>query len=484
MYRAPSKRQQLIKRVFVYGVMTSTVLLLVTLLVFVMLGYRFNQTTSTIEQGGLVQFNSRPNGAKITVGSARLSAETPSKITINPGSYTVTMQKDGYHTWSKLSDVTAGQVLWLNYAQLVPENISTETIKTFDGLDGAIVSPNSERYALLPDADEPLVSFLDITNDQPKLTTVPLLEAAEADAVPAATYKLQLWSSDSNKLLLTAKAGSSTEWILVDRRDSTKVINISKQFSSTITEAQFDPRSSDRLVVRTKAGELRMIDTANNTISGVMASSVTGMSLYGNDAILVVQKGTDTTQQIGYVSYGSTTVRELQDVEGADPVKVAGATYFGDPYIAITVGTELEISQIRNLPSSDSETPISMTSVAATTLPAVPSYLSVRTNGRFALAQHQSGLTTYDIELKKQSQTSFKKPVVSELRWLDKYHFYVTNGKTLDMIEFDGGNPHVITETTLPFDAVSRQDGKYIYSFATTTDDSVVLQRSQMILDN
>lgn len=483
MYRAPSKRQQLIKRVLVYGTMTSTVLLLVTLLVFVMLGYRFNQTTSTIEQGGLVQFNSRPSSANITVGSAKLSAQTPSKITVNPGSYTVTMQKEGYHTWSKLSDVTAGQVLWLNYAQLIPKNITTQPVKIFENLDSAVISPNSERYALLLDSSEPIITFADITDDQPELTTLSL-PVTNADDAPKTAYTLQLWAPDSNRMLLTAKTGNVTEWLLVDRRDSTETVNLSKQFSSTIVEAQFDPRSSDRLVVRTKAGELRMIDTANNTLSGVMASSVTGMSLYGNDAILVVQKGTDTTQQIGYVSYGSTTVRELQDVEGADPVKVAGATYFGDPYIAITIGTELEISQIRNLPSSDSETPISMTSVAATTLPAVPSYLSVRTNGRFVLAQHQSGLTTYDIELKKQSQTSFKKPVVSELRWLDRYHFYVTNGESLDIIEFDGGNPHTVTKSTSQFDAVSRENGKYIYSFTTTDDKTVVLQRSQMILDN
>lgn len=483
MYRAPSKRQQLIKRVLVYGTMTSTVLLLVTLLVFVMLGYRFNQTTSTIEQGGLVQFNSRPSSANITVGSAKLSAQTPSKITVNPGSYTVTMQKEGYHTWSKLSDVTAGQVLWLNYAQLIPKNITTQPVKTFENLDSAVISPNSERYALLLDSSEPIITFADITDDQSELTTLSL-PVTNADDAPKTAYTLQLWAPDSNRMLLTAKTGNVTEWLLVDRRDSTETVNLSKQFSSTIVEAQFDPRSSDRLVVRTKAGELRMIDTANNTLSGVMASSVTGMSLYGNDAILVVQKVTDTTQQIGYVSYGSTTVRELQDVEGADPVKVAGATYFGDPYIAITIGTELEISQIRNLPSSDSETPISMTSVAATTLPAVPSYLSVRTNGRFVLAQHQSGLTTYDIELKKQSQTSFKKPVVSELRWLDRYHFYVTNGESLDIIEFDGGNPHTVTKSTSQFDAVSRENGKYIYSFTTTDDKTVVLQRSQMILDN
>lgn len=89
MYQAPSKRRQLITRIVVYSLMTLGVVSLVTFLVFIMLGYRFNRDTSSIQQGGLVQFASRPTNASVTIGNAKLGDLTPSKITVNPGNYDV-----------------------------------------------------------------------------------------------------------------------------------------------------------------------------------------------------------------------------------------------------------------------------------------------------------------------------------------------------------------------------------------------------------
>ena len=62
MYHQPSKRKLLIRRIVSYGFMTVAVVVLVTVLVFVMLGYRYNGNDGKIEQGGLVQFDTQPNG--------------------------------------------------------------------------------------------------------------------------------------------------------------------------------------------------------------------------------------------------------------------------------------------------------------------------------------------------------------------------------------------------------------------------------------
>ena len=124
-----------------------------------------------------------------------------------------------------------------------------------------------------------------------------------------------------------------------------------------------------------------------------------------------------------------------------------------------------------------------MTNLLTSVVPSNPTHLSIRSGGRFVLAQYGSGLLTYDIELKKQSNTSFTKPVSEELRWLDRYHFYLTNGSSLEVLEFDGGNAHDITAQATPFDAILQNNGKYIYGFTTTKDNMVVLQRSKMILN-
>lgn len=480
MYRAPSKQRQRIVRVLVYGAMTATVLLLVTTLVFVMLGYRFNRATSTIEQGGLVQFNTRPVDANVTVGKAKLTDRTPSKITINPGDYNVTMEKKGYHTWSKSVEVEAGRVLWLNYAQLVPTSIDTKQVMVLDAVSDVLASPNGDRFAVLTSATEPKIEFIDIISDKPKQTLITLPQ--ESLLGDANSLSLETWGSDSDRLLLTAKSDTAAQWLVADRRDEAKTVNISAKYGVDISEAVFDPRSNNRIIIRTIAGDVRIIDVSNDTISGVVASSVSHMATFMDDAILVVQQTSDTTQSVGYVSFGSTSVRQLQQVDTSDKISVAGATYFGDPYITIASGSKLDVYKLRALPSSESDTSISMTNLLSTSLSANPEHLSIKTGGRFVLAQYSSGLLTYDIELKKQSNISFSVPVTEELRWLDKYHFYLTGGSSLEVLEFDGGNAHIITPLTTAFDSVWRDNGKYIYSF-TAKEGKFVLQRSQMILD-
>ena len=481
MYRAPSKQRQRVMRVLVYTLMTAAVLLIVTALVFIMQGYRFNRATSTIEQGGLVQFNSRPSNASITIGTAKLANRTPSKITVNPGNYPVTMQKNGYHTWNKYVDVKAGQVLWLNYAQLIPTSIVTKPVQTFDTISDVLASPNGDRYALLRSPSTPTVDFIDITDTKPRQTSV----ALAADALPTNlnTLSLASWGSDSDRLLLTAKSNDKTEWLMIDRRDESKTVNLSTRYGIDVSDAVFDPRSNNRVIVRTVSGDIRIIDVPAGTISEVVASSVSSMSMFMDDAILIVQQTSPTTQSVGYVSFSTNKVRQLQEIDTTDKTLVAGATYFGDPYISIASGNKLDVYQLRSLPSSESEASIGMVNLLTTMLPTASSHMSMRTGGRFVLAQYGSGVLTYEKKKKKQTNTRFTTPVTKELRWLDKYHFYLTNGSQLEVLEFDGGNAHPIASVTTAYDATWRDNGKYIYSFTTNKDGRYVLQRSTMIVD-
>ncbi len=480
MYRAPSKRIQLIKRVVIYTAMTIAVAILVTFLVFIMQGYRFNRDTSQIEQGGLVQFASRPDTANVTIGSANLGDQTPSKITVNPGTYRVSMTKPGYFQWNKNVDVQSGQVLWLNYAQLVPKKITTKQLTKLAAVSDVTSSPNGDRFAVIADASKPDITFIDVTGTTPKQTTLTLpSNVVPADKTP--TFSLDAWASDSDHLLVTMAYDGVVEHLFVDRNDAKKTVNISTTFEKDIAEALFDPRSPNRLIVRSSNGDIRLIDVADSSLSAVIATSVTSMSMYGNDAIVVVRNLADG-QSVGYVSFGSQKVRELKRVSSTDQVRASVASYFSEPYLAVTSGNRLEVYKLRSLPSSESNDSISMSSVHTFVMPASADYLSIRSSGRFVFAQYGSGTLTYDIELKKQSLMSLKTPVVSEVRWIDKYHFYITNGSTIEVLEFDGANAHTITSLATQFDVVQSDDGKYIYSI-NSTSDGFAIQRSQMILE-
>lgn len=480
MYRTPSKRRQIISRVAIYSLMTTGVILLVTFLVFVMLGYRFNRDTSTIEQGGLVQFASSPTSANVTIGKAKLSGTTPSKITVNPGNYNVAMSRAGYLPWKKNVDVKSGEVLWLNYAQLVPNRITTKQQTRFTGLSSALSAPNGDRYALIEDASKPVITFADVTGDTPKLTSI-TLPAGVLPTGKTPTFSLSKWANDSDRLLVDMTYDNTVERLLVDRRDAQKTVNVSRDYMSDIAEVMFDPRSSDRLIIRNTKGELRTVNTADDTLSSVLASSVSYMSLYGNDAILIVQSEPEGGQAVGYISLGSDKVRVIKRIASNEKTFVALSDYFSDPYLAITVGSQLDVYKLRPLPSSQSDGSISMTRLFTTALPAPADHLSIRTSGRFVLAQYAGGIQVYDLELAKQSITTFKAPITGELRWLDKYHFYVTDGQQLEVMEFDGANPHRITSLSTGFDAVQSDNGKFIYSI-NAAEKGFVIQRSQMII--
>lgn len=468
-------------RAFIYSLMTLAVIILVTFLVFVMLGYRFNRDTSTIQQGGLVQFASRPIDSAVTIGKAKLTDLTPSKITINPGNYDVSMTKAGYQSWNKRVDVRAGEVLWLNYAQLIPSTVDTKQQTRFNAVAGVKSSPNGDRFAILGDATKPVITFVDVTGDAPKQTTLTIPTAALPEG-KTPTYTLGDWANDSDRLLLTASYDQTVDRLVVDRRDADKTVNVSRSYQADIVEAVFDPRSSERLIVRNAAGDVSLIDTTSDAPLKAIASSVTSMSMYGSDAVMLVQAEADGTQSVGYVSLGSDTVRTLRRVSSTEKTIVAAATYFSEPHLAISVGAKLDVYSIRSLPSSDSDATISMSRQFSSDLPAAASFLSVRSGGRFVVAQYAGGVQTYDVELDKQTITSLKSSPDIELRWLDRYHFYLTSGTDLTVMEFDGGNPHVITGLTTRFDAVQSDDGRFIYSI-NATDSGFVIQQSRIILE-
>lgn len=461
--------------------MSVGVVSVVTLLVFVMLGYRFNKETSTIQQGGLVQFNSRPGNASIRIGRADLTDLTPSKITVNPGDYTVRMQRDSYLPWTKDVTVVAGKVLWLNYAQLIPKNIAHSVSDEFNTVAQAKASLDGKYLAMLTKSTDPKLTMVRVDGSRVERSSVSI-ESSRAGT----TYRVQEWSSDSNKLLITASKAGQTRWLLVkrDAKEMSDIVDITAKYGNSIKDVRFDPRGSDRLVVRSDKNDLRLLDIGSDALSSIILPDVEAYSFYGDDHIMYVSKTSATVKSLGYVSFDAIgSPRELKHLETNEPVKVAAASYFGDPYLSVSVGKLVETYQLRTLPGSNSSDAITMETVATRMLPAAPSHLSIHSGGRFVIMQFAGGFATYDIELDKDTMTSLKGIGTNELRWFDRYHPYLTDGKQLLVMEFDGANQHSITPLTTQFDAVQTSDGKYVYSVQKTDDGSFELRRSQIILD-
>src|SRR5690606_25995375 len=149
---------QLIIRTLVYSLMTVSVVVIVTILMLIILGYSFNRQDGRLEQGGLLQFASIPSGATVTLNEMKLGSRTPSKTNADARSHSVRMDLSGYRAWHKTMDLRPGSIGWLSYARLIPTEIKPQVLREFPTLGGALAS--SERNWMLLQEDPAVPQFV------------------------------------------------------------------------------------------------------------------------------------------------------------------------------------------------------------------------------------------------------------------------------------------------------------------------------------
>jgi hypothetical protein len=488
MYHPSSKRRQLIVRFLVYGLMTVSVITIVSVLILVILGYSFNRKDGTIEQGGLLQFSSIPSGATVTLDETQLSTRTPSKASVDAKSHNVKMDLTGYRTWQKTIDVRAGNIGWLSYARLIPTDIKPEQLRTFPVLSNTLASPDRKWMLLHEATTEPVFTLANLQGEELKYTTLQLPATAftaPAPETPPQTFTAESWSADERYVLLKHIYNTDQfEWIVLDRENAARSVNITTLFAVKAEKLQFGS-TNGRVLYMQSDGVVRSVNLDSQTLSRPLVSHVTDFKVYDERTIVYTTKPTDTSpmRTVGYATEDlpdTQTIRSYPD--GADPLHIAFGEYFGKRYVAISLGTKLDILT-GTLPRGT--TKAALKTISTQTLAEPPRTLQASNNGRFIVSQQSTGYVTYDLELLKSDTTVWKTtPTVQrDLQWSDDYIVWSDAGGMLRLYEFDGANQQNIMPVAEGYSAVISENNKYIYS-VLKTDTGFALQRARLIIAN
>lgn len=467
-----------------YTFMVLVVLLLTVALVLLLLGYRFNSQSGTLVQGGLVQFISQPSGARVTVGSAQLANTTRSKITLNPGSYDVTMTLDGYQPWKKRATVKAGAVLWLNSAHFVPLKPQTKSIKSYLSLSSMSVRPGGQYVALVENTAAPEVDVAKITGDTPEITKLTLPTSLYTAATSTHAFSLGEWSSDDQYVLVKHMYDDHVEWIAVDRTDVTKSRLIPGTKDSYPVEVIYDPRNSDHVLVRSNTGTVSDVNLSDGTSAALPVSGVQTMDAWGSNVFYTAIDSDGKTTSTAYLTLGSAAPRVIQSYDMSQPVHFSGGQYFGSYYFATSVGKQTTITSLTNLPDSASTDPLQSEVLHVVAAPSNVGDVDFKSGGRFVTITTGVSQVVYDIELDTESTVpivGLTQPLATPLEWLDEYHFWSDSNGSMRQYEFDGSNQTDIVKVAPGFKAVYSQDDKYLYTIGKTSD-GYQLQQTKMII--
>lgn len=479
-----TKRAQLALRFFTYGVMAVATVLLTAIAIFYVMGYRFNQASLTIEQGGLLQARSTPEGATILIdGKDRNNLKTPARAYLSAGEHTVRMSLSGYQTWQRTFDLNAGQLLWLDYVRLIPENVSTAPVRAFSGVTDSAFSPDRRWLYILENSNQPSFVLFDLSDETKPTaaeTSIPVDQLTLQDG-KVGTFSILEWDFGSRALLVRHKNGDINEVLRIDRTRPDEAVNISKLFGLEIGEVHF--AGGNQNVVYAQTGDvLRRLDIGSGTASATLVSGLKDFEIYGEDRIVFVANrqvaaGSSETRQIVGVYQNGKEV-QVRDFAADAKVKVALTEYFRNQYLAVNSGDGV-VEIVRDPADKGAESPTYL----KFNLGRDVSWLKFSSNGRMLAAGSGNTWATHDLEVAQTYLSTLDgADVTKPLVWLDDYYLWTDAGDKLRIVEFDGQNPREIAGVLPGNKASLSQNGRSLFSFGIN-NDRLLLQSSRLIVE-
>ncbi len=474
-----SKRKRQAILFFTYGFMTLATIVISAICILLVLGYRFDIKGRTIEQGGLLQLRSTPNGATIKLDGVKQNFTTPGKTEVSAGSHTVVYERRGYHTWQKTISVDAGELRWLNYARFVPQTITTKQVIAADGTSVVLPTPDRKFMASITDQKTGVVEIYDL-RDATKVTkrtiTLPTDIVTRIDDQPG-SYAIEEWDFGSRYVLLSYTYGTSKEYLRIDRTATNgDPYNLTTEFSLPFSSIHFSGTSGNVFYALT-GHDLRRIDVGGKSVSQPIVTGVESYKLYRENDIAFVAVKND--KKIAGV-YLNGKEHIVQSYALNDQLYVDITEYFSHYYLAIARGNHVEI--IKD-PAEGSQTTAGR-SYASFPMAYQPAWFDFGSSGRFLIVGSGRAFYCYDLETDEltQGNTGETDTKLAAPKWLDDYYLVDNPSGTVRWYEFDGANRHdiVTADATLP--AFLNDNGKYIVSFVRQ-GEKLFLQTSQVVLD-
>lgn len=468
--------------------MVISVIAIVAGIILFILGYRIDSLNGRLEQGALVQFDSRPNGAKVTIDDVSTGLQTATKRSILAGTHDFLVEKDGYRPWTKTLDLQAGTLTWLDYIRLVPNDLVKQTVRTYDSVVGVKTAPDLQMILVQQKAEVPTFDLVDIRNKDVRSTSISLPAELYSGANTEGlvhTFTLGTWDDSGRHILVKHTYGTSEEWIVMDTEDLASSVNVTRLLGLPTTDLQFAGTSGNTLYGLTN-GDIRRLDLSSETISRALVTKATSFHMYNNTMLTYVgEDPTNASQRvIGLYRDGDdqpSVIKATADTTAR--LAIDTARYHTSDYIAYAENDTVTVLQGK-YPNSDQTANNTMSVVAQMQLPSAVDSLSFSPEGVYVLAQAGTTLKSYEVEhLRTNTATIEGNATQPEImKWLDKAYIWSTYDGQLSIREFDGTNRNIIMPAAAGLDATLSQNGRYLYAM-NNTDGTFRLERVTMILE-
>ena len=477
-------------------IMVVTVAIMVVILAFLVSGYWLG-SGFTVERQGMLQISSIPTGASVAVdGDSPWFQRTNTSKVLASGEHEIILTKDGYDSWSKTVNIREGLLYRLHYPRLFLQNRELETVGTYATATFGTVSPNRKWLILANNT----MSWTLINLDRDQLTPTELdVSGLLGDAGTSATsvFSGEItytdWAGDNEHLLLSVKSGDTTDWILLNIRNVSDSVNITKEISTGLSNPEFYDNSAS-IMLAIRGGDLYRLEISSRKLSAPLAKSVSQYSIYDGEIIFVSEltdlasmstdnasnSDTDTgsidaeasaseiTEITDSVADSSTAKYAVNLLRFGDtaPTKIDSATtaprayiskFYDDKYIILVKDATISVHQ------KDTYEEVYSGSLGFT-----PTNIKIGHDGEFVFMADGTNFATLDME----SYTLTEWTAGTEhYGWIDSDMLYAVSGGELNVYDYDSLNRRTLSSNVSDHFPVTITANKWLYYFS---DDHLV----------
>lgn len=462
-----------------------SVLVIVSLTILFVLGYRLDLENRRLEQGALLQFDSIPNNADIWIDGNHSGATTAAKRMVMAGEHEFIISKNKYEDWKRTLNVAAGTLTWLDYARLVPRDRPAVEIFNYETLVSAKASPDKKTYFIQESKSDPVFSVVDLTSEEVRATDLVLPEDLyDTSSDKASEFRVKQWDHGGRYIIVTHHIDKKVEWLVVDTQNVRASRNVTRLLGVQPKDLQFVGTDGRTLYSLNTDSTLRKLDLGAQTISRPLVSNVSSFTI-DHDTKIVGYVGVDPKDSerrvVGVYRDGDSSGFILRGTTTDSSLGITTTLHHGNDYFAVAEGGTVTILK-GAYPRTEQDVD-QLSSFATISLDGHVKNLSFGKGGRFFVAQTDTAFVGYEMEHKRSRIVNFSQKN-TELRWLDEAYLWSDIGGELKMRDFDGSNSYSIMSLAEGFDVTLSQNGRFMYSIGQLDDgDGYTLQRVRMILN-
>lgn len=250
-----------------YSIVIAAAILIIGLAaIFWARGFKPNLKTASFSRTGLIVAKSDPAGAQVYLND-RLTAVTDTNITfLDPGTYKVRIQKDGYSTWEKQIDIKADLAEEIE-ALLFPLAPQISPM-TATGAHNPTLSPDKTKIAFGTPGERGGAMLISMGN-APFALGQNTRTLARNQGIYDFNRAKYVWSPDSKQIIatFTGQDGQAVANLLLDSdRSQQELRDITGSLNSTIASWQ------EELVTQSQAQAVKLPDDIKAATPGAQPS--------------------------------------------------------------------------------------------------------------------------------------------------------------------------------------------------------------------